>query len=73
MAYFVNLFSPETYSAFCSSAQDISGFRTRQRTAASKLKPGDRMICYMTQLSRWIGVLEVVDGPFEDDTPIFYP
>jgi hypothetical protein len=27
----------------------------------------------MTKLSRWFGLLEVVDGPFEDEKPIFYP
>ena len=25
----------------------------------------------MTRLSRWIGVLEVIDGPYSDDKPIF--
>jgi hypothetical protein len=27
----------------------------------------------MTRLSRWAGLLEVLEGPFVDDTPIFYP
>ncbi len=27
----------------------------------------------MTRLSRWVGVLEVVDGPFYDDSPLFFP
>lgn len=73
MAYFLNLFSPETYEAFSASDRRISGFRLRQRSAASRPHPGDRFICYMTRLSRWIGVLEIEDGPFEDSTPIFYP
>jgi len=38
---------------------------------AERVKPGDLFICYMTRLSRWFGVLEVVDGPFEDRKPIF--
>lgn len=33
---------------------------------------GDRFICYMTKLSRWIGVFEVMGTCYEDDTPIFY-
>jgi len=72
MAYYLNLFSPETYEAFGQSERCISGFRPTQRKAASKIVPGDRFICYLTRLSRWVGVLEVVKGPFEDDTPIFY-
>lgn len=73
MKYYLDLFSPETYEAFSNSDRTTSGFRVRQRNAASKLKPGDRLVCYMTKLSRWCGVLQVVEGPFEDSTPIFYP
>jgi len=73
MAYFLNLFSPETYEAFNRSDQTVTGFRVRQRNAASNVKPGDKMICYMTKVSRWVGVLEVVTPYFEDETPIFYP
>jgi hypothetical protein len=73
MPYFLDLFSPETYTAFRRSRQDISGFRFRQRFAAETIKAGDKLLCYMTKLSRWFGVLEVLEGPFQDDTPIFYP
>jgi predicted RNA-binding protein len=73
MRYYLNLFSPETYEAFMRSGQDVSGFRSRQRKAASRIKVGDRFICYMTKMSRWIGVLEVASECYEDDTPIFYP
>jgi hypothetical protein len=27
----------------------------------------------MTKLSRWVGILQVVEGPYEDDAPIFFP
>lgn len=73
MNYFLDLFSPETYNAFSLSKQSVSGFRKRHTTAAGRVKPGDKLVCYMTKLSRWIGLLEVIDGPFQDDKPIFYP
>ncbi len=73
MAYYVNLFSPDTYEAFTCSNQDISGVRLRQENTASRIKIGDKLICYMTKLSRWIGVLEVTSKYFKDSTPIFYP
>jgi hypothetical protein len=66
MAYFLDLFSPETYEAFSRSDRSVSGFRPRQWNAAEKVKPGDKLLCYMTKLSRWVGLLEVQDGPFED-------
>jgi predicted RNA-binding protein len=73
MAYYLDLFSPETYEAFTRSDQSISGFRTRQENAASRISIGDKLICYMTKLSRWIGVLEVASEYFKDSTSLFYP
>lgn len=73
MAYYTDLFSPETYSAFTASDRSISGFRMRQQSVAVTVKPGDKLICYMTKLSRWVGILEVVSDYFLDDTPIFLP
>ena len=73
MAYYTDLFSPATYEAFTNSSQDISGFRPRQLNAAKQVNPGDKLVCYLTKLSRWIGVLEVLEPCFEDDAPIFYP
>lgn len=73
MQYFMDLFSPETYEAFGRSDRTVSGFRPRQRNVAHRVKKGDKLVCYMTRLSRWIGVLEVESGPFNDSTPIFLP
>lgn len=70
--YYLDLFSPATYEAFSDSDRTISGFRPRHLNAASRIHPGDRLICYMTKLSRWIGVLQVESDSFKDDAPIFY-
>ncbi len=72
MAYYLNLFSPETHRAFSESNRDISGFRLRQLKVAKKVKIGDKLICYITNISRWTGILEVTNSYFEDSTPIFY-
>jgi hypothetical protein len=60
MAYYLDLFSPETYEAFSWSDQTVSGFRPRQRNLAGRMRPGDTFVCYMTRLSRWIGLLAYV-------------
>ena len=73
MSYFIYLFSPETYEAFSRSSRDISGFRRRHRGMAERIKAGDVFVCYVTRLSRWFGLLEVLEGPFIDDKPIFVP
>ena len=71
MAYFIDLFSPETYEAFKRSLRDISGFRLRHKNMAERITPGDKLVCYLTRLSRWFGLLEVIEGPFIDKKPIF--
>ena len=40
---------------------------------ANRLKRGDKMLAYIKGLSRWAAVLEVLDGPFVDQTPLFMP
>ncbi len=71
MAYYIDLFSPETYNAFTLSDQSVSGFRERQRGVAARVKPGDKLVCYVTKLSRWVGVLEVASEYFIDESPVF--
>lgn len=73
MNYFSDLFTPETYEAFGRSDRTISGFRESQRPMADKVRVGDKFVCYMVRMSRWVGVLEVLEGPFIDKTPIFLP
>lgn len=71
MGYFIDLFSPETYSAFSESDRTITGFRPRQRRLAARLGPGDLFLCYVTRLSRWVGLLEIESTAFDDQLPVF--
>ena len=73
MAYYLNLFSPATYEAFSRSDRTVSGFQEKHQALARRVKPGDSLLCYVTKLSRWVGALEAVDGPFVDRTPIYAP
>lgn len=73
MAYYLDVFSPETYETFAKSSRDVSGFRPQRKKTASRIRRGDKFICYMTKLSRWVGILEVRSKWYEDDVPIFYP
>ncbi len=70
--YFLHIFSPETYEIFTRSDMNISGFRLRHRNAAEKIGVGNRLICYMTKLSRWCGILEVKSPSYEDYSPLYY-
>lgn len=73
MAYFLDLFSPETHEAFTHTSKTLSGFRARHRAAAERVRAGDLFVCYVTKVSRWCGLLEVVSGPFLNDTPLYLP
>jgi len=73
MNYFIDLFSPETARTFERSKQNISGFRVSRKTYIEnqKIGPGDRLICYVTKLMRFIGILEIKSKYFIDVLPIF--
>jgi len=72
MAYFLNLFTPETWAAFQKHGAGVSGFRYRQRRMATEeINPGDVFLCYLVRLSRWCGVLEITSEAYSADEPIF--
>lgn len=73
MTFFTNLFSPDTYETFSRTNRDVSGFSKHQLAWAKRVQAGDRFICYMTKLGRWVGVLEASGECYVDDTPLFYP
>jgi hypothetical protein len=73
MACFIDLFSPETYQAFGDSSRSTPGFRLRHKTTAERVSRGDLLVWYLTRLSRWFGLLELLAGPFIDHKPIFVP
>jgi hypothetical protein len=71
VAYYLNLFSPQTWETCKQGGYTLSGFSPRQRKTAQKIKPGDILLCYLVGLSRWCGALRVTSKVFEDTTPVF--
>lgn len=72
MNYWLDLFTPFTWDRFRAQGATISGFRPRQRkTAHEKVGRGDILVCYVTKISRWSGLLEVDSAAFDDAAPIF--
>jgi len=71
VTYYLDLFCPETHATCSASNRTVSGFRVRHRKAAARIKRGDILVCYLTRLSRWVGLLEVSEGPFDDSSPLF--
>ncbi|MBW7941645.1 MAG: hypothetical protein H3C64_04420 [Candidatus Kuenenia stuttgartiensis] len=70
MTYYIDILSPDTYEGFSKSDMQTTGFRERQK-GINQLQVGDKLICYVTKISRWVGVLEVKSESFVDKSPIY--
>lgn len=69
--YWLDLFTISTWNKFKEAGAVVSGFRESRWNTVQKMKPGDYFICYLTGVSRFIGVLEITDKPYKDTTPIW--
>lgn len=70
--YWLDLFTGKTWEEFHKSGANVSGFKERRGNIAKKIHPGDYLICYLTGLSRFIGVLEVLsESYFDSETRIW--
>jgi hypothetical protein len=69
--YWLDLFTGRTWEEFKEHGADVTGFRSTRRQRTQDIQPGDYLLCYLTGLSRFIGVLEVKSGLYEDDTRIW--
>jgi predicted RNA-binding protein len=70
--YWLDLFTPQTWSEFQKAGSSVSGFRESRWGVVQKIQKGDYLLCYLTGVSRWVGVLEVTSNkPFKDDAAIW--
>lgn len=69
--YWLDLFTGTTWQEFLDAGAEVSGFRESRWNTLQKVKVGDYLLCYITGISRWIGILEVVSKPFRDDAPVW--
>jgi hypothetical protein len=69
--YWLDLFTVETWKEFQDHGGDVSGFSEKRWAIVQKINPGDYLLCYLTQVSRWVGLLEVMGEPFLDERPIW--
>jgi hypothetical protein len=69
--YWLDLFTGATWKEFLAAGGDVSGFRESRWPTIQKIKPSDYLLCYLTGVSRFIGVLEVASVAFRDASPIW--
>jgi hypothetical protein len=70
-SYWPDLFTAVTWQEFLDAGGNVSGFRDSRWNTLQKVKVGDYFLCYLTGVSRWIGLLEVTSAPFQDTSPIW--
>lgn len=64
--YWLSIFNPTTWQEFLDTGADVMGFPETQRNTVKWIKPGDYLLDYMTGVSRWVRVLEVISEPYTD-------
>jgi predicted RNA-binding protein len=69
--YWLDLFTYETWQEFLAAGAKVSGFREARFGTLKQTKPGDILLCYLTGVSRWIGLLEVTGEAYLDSSPIW--
>lgn len=67
--YWLDLFTGTTWQEFLDSGAAISGFREHRWNSVQKMKRGDYLLCYLTGVMRFIGVLEVTSEAFKSSKP----
>jgi predicted RNA-binding protein len=62
---------PDNFERTRALGFSMHGMKSTRRKMAMGIKPGDRLIFYLTGLKRFGGVARVTSEPFEDHTPIW--
>lgn len=71
MAYWIVVGSEANFRLAQERGFDIFGFKSTRRREASQMKPGDKLIFYLTGIMKLGGVATVASEYFEDHTPVF--
>ena len=69
--YWLDLFTGTTWKEFLDAGARVSGFRQTRWSTVRRIKPSDYLLCYLTGVSRFIGILEVISEPYKDESPIW--
>ena len=71
MAYWIVVGSEENMRIAEARGFDIFGFKSTRRSEVAKMKPGDRLIFYLTKIMKFGGIAEVASEYFEDHEKVF--
>jgi len=69
--YWILVGSPENLEATRAHGFRLQGFKTRHRKKAESMRPGDRLVYYVTGVQGFAATATVTSEAFEDHTPIW--
>jgi len=71
MAAWIVVGSPENFEIAKARGFDMFGFKSTRRRESAEMKPGDKLIFYLTGVMKFGGIATVKSDVFEDHTPVF--
>ena len=71
MAYWIVVCSEENMRIAQARGFDIFGFKSTRSRQAAQIKPGDKLIFYLTGIMKFGGLATVTSDSFEDHGPLF--
>jgi predicted RNA-binding protein len=71
MTYWIVVGSPENFEVARSRGFDMFGFKSTRRRESAEMRPGDKLVFYLTGVMRFGGIATVTSPVYEDHTPAF--
>jgi|BarGraIncu00222A_1022003.scaffolds.fasta_scaffold95665_1 predicted RNA-binding protein len=69
--YYLALFNEDTWNEFVEKGSSVYGTTIKRESRMASTKPGDFLICYVTKLSRFVGLLEIKSKAYLDESHIW--
>jgi len=71
LSFWIVVGSPENFETAEGRGFDMFGFKSTRRRESADMRPGDKLIFYLTGVMKFGGVAEVTSEVFEDHSPVF--
>ena len=70
-ADYLGVFTVESWREFLRHGGQVMGFNAKKEGIASRLLPGDRILCYLSKVSAFAGWMEVTGPSYVDTKPLW--
>jgi len=71
MAKWIVVGSPENFEIARERGFDMFGFKSTRRRESAEMRPGDKLVFYLTGVMKFGGIATIESEVFEDHTPVF--